>query len=111
MAKAETIMVSASPAEAAAALVQLPDLYFDDQDDTTTYLVYRGAMVAIEHVEDEDGIYRGRTTSLDVYGKTQEKAIIKAELLYKLLEKETEWGLAMHFDEFDTPRWSRTKKE
>lgn len=107
MAKFEVVMVSASPAAVASTLGKLPGFRLDSQDGVTTRIIHRGALIAVESNEDEDGIYEGRTTSLDVYGRTQEDALARAEDLYGFLKDQTDWGLAMHFNELDIPQWSR----
>ncbi|MEU2947909.1 hypothetical protein [Nocardiopsis alba] len=66
---------------------------------------FRGDLIVVEEVEDDEGTFAGLTTAIDVYGSTDADAKDRAEELFSVLRDLKKFKLGMYPDDDDNYGW------
>ncbi|MEU3233601.1 hypothetical protein ACIQFP_06915 [Nocardiopsis alba] len=105
VAHVETIMTSADRGEAAEALSRLQGVTLFGEKRVEVVFRFRGGLIVVEEVEDDEGTFAGLTTAIDVYGSTDADAKERAEGLFSALGGLKKFKLGMYPDDDDNYGW------
>ncbi|MFD7367374.1 hypothetical protein ACFV4I_14025 [Nocardiopsis alba] len=105
VAHVETIMTSADRGEAVEALSRLQGVTLFEEKQVEVVFCFRGDLIVVEEVEDDEGSFAGLTTAIDVYGSTDADAKESAEGLFSALRGLKKFKLGMYPGDDDKYGW------